>query len=100
MPVYMIEREIPGAEKLTDEELMGITNTSNDAVGELERPYTWCYSFVAGDKIYCVHEAESADDIREHAKLGGFPCNLVAEITSCFDSTGPCALPVPATAHA
>jgi hypothetical protein len=89
----MIEREIPGASKLTDEELRGITATSNDAVAQLENPYSWCYSFVAGDKIYCVHKAESEDDIREHARLGGFPVTLVAEIAACFDSNGPRALP-------
>ena len=93
MPIYMIEREIPGANKLTDEELRGITATSNDAVAELDKPYTWCYSFVAGDKCYCIHEAQSADDVREHARLGAFPANLVEEITACFDSTGPRELP-------
>ena len=66
MPTYLIEREVPGASRLTDEELRGITTTSNNAVAELNRPYTWLHSYVAGDKIYCVHEAESADVIREH----------------------------------
>lgn len=88
MPTYMIEREVPGANKLTDEELLGITTASNDAVEQLDKPYTWCYSFVAGDKIYCVHEAQNEDDVREHARLGGFPATLVEEITACFDSTG------------
>ena len=94
MPTYLIEREIPGAHNLTDEELRGITATSNDAVATLERPYEWCHSYVAGDKIYCVHEAESADVILEHAKRGGFPANLVAEVTAVFDRTGPRSLPV------
>ena len=68
MPTYLIEREIPGASKLTDDELRGITQTSNDAVDGLDRPYTWRHSYVAGDKIYCVHEAESAEDVLEHAR--------------------------------
>ncbi|MGH2906879.1 MAG: DUF4242 domain-containing protein [Solirubrobacterales bacterium] len=93
MPCYMIEREIPGAHKLTDEELRGITATSNQAVSELENEYTWCYSFVAGDKVYCVHEAESIEDVKEHGRRGGFPVNLVAEITACFDSSGPREIP-------
>jgi Nickel responsive protein SCO4226-like len=82
------------ASKLTDEELRGITHTSNDAVAALSRPYTWRYSFVAGDKIYCVHEARTAEDILEHSRGGGFPANLVSEITAVFDSTGPRQLPV------
>ena len=57
-------------------------------------PYTWINSYVAGDKIYCVHEAETAADALEHARRGGFPANLVAEISACFDSTGPRKLPV------
>ncbi|MBJ7328619.1 MAG: DUF4242 domain-containing protein [Solirubrobacteraceae bacterium] len=94
MPTYLIERQIPGAEKLTDDELRGITAKSNDAVSELERPYTWHHSYVAGDKIYCVHEAESADVILAHARGGGFPANVVSEIVAVFDSTGPREMPV------
>jgi uncharacterized protein DUF4242 len=94
MPTYLIEREIPGASELTDEELRGITTKSNEVVDGLDSPYTWCHSYVAGDKIYCVHQAESAEVVLEHARTGGFPANLVAEISACFDSTGPRTLPV------
>ena len=94
MPTYIIEREIPGASQLTHDELRGITTKSNETVESLDKPYEWRHSYVAGDKIYCVHEAESADVILEHARKGGFPANLVAEISNCFDSTGPRALPV------
>ena len=93
MPTYLIEREIPGASQLTEDELRGITQKSNGVVENLERPYTWRHSYVAGDKIYCVHEAESADDVLEHARCGGFPANLVSEVASVIDSTGPRGLP-------
>jgi hypothetical protein len=93
MPTYIIEREIPGASNLQDDDLRGITKTSNDVVEGLTCDYTWRHSYVAGDKIYCVHEAESADDVLEHAKRGGFPANLVAEVSAVFDSTGPRNLP-------
>jgi hypothetical protein len=94
MPTYLIEREIPGASHLTDDELRGITQKSNEVVEDLERPYTWRHSYVAGDKIYCVHDAENADVVLEHARGGGFPANLVAEVTAVFDSNGPRDLPV------
>ena len=94
MPTYLIEREIPGASNLTDEDLRGITATSNDVVENLQCDYTWRHSYVAGDKIYCVHEAESPEDVLEHARRGGFPANLVAEVSATFDSTGPRSLPV------
>jgi Protein of unknown function (DUF4242) len=89
MKTYVIEREIPGAGQLTHEELRGITSTSNDAVKSLGKPYKWLHSYVAGDKVYCFHQAENAEVIREHASAGGFPANLVSEVTSVFDSTGP-----------
>jgi hypothetical protein len=94
MPTYLIEREIPGASNLTDEELRGITATSNDVVAGLSRPYTWRHSYVAGDKVYCVHEAEAVEDVLEHARCGGFPANLVAEVAAVFDASGPRAMPV------
>jgi hypothetical protein len=94
MPTFLIERQIPGASKLTDDELRGITTKSNDTVERLDRPYTWRHSYVAGDKIYCIHDAERAEDVLEHARGGGFPANLVAEVTAVFDSSGPRDLPV------
>ena len=93
MKTFLIEREIPGANKLTDDELRGITGTSNEAVASLNKPYEWLHSYVAGDKIYCVHSAESEDVIREHATTGGFPANLVSEVTAVFGRGGPRELP-------
>ena len=93
MKTFLIEREIPGASELSVDELRGITTTSNDAVASLNKPYEWLHSYVAGDKIYCVHQAESEDVIREHAQTGGFPANLVVEVANVFDRTGPRDLP-------
>jgi hypothetical protein len=93
MKTFLVEREIPGAGQLTHDQLRGITSTSNDAVASLRRPYNWLHSYVAGDKIYCVHQAENAEVIKEHARVGGFPANLVVEVASVFDSTGPRDLP-------
>jgi len=81
---FIIEREIPGAGELSQEELASIARTSNEAVASLGVPYTWVNSYVAGDKIYCVHEADDADAIIEHARRGGFPANLVTEVANEF----------------
>jgi hypothetical protein len=89
MKTFVIEREIPGASQLTHQQLRGITSTSNDAVASLDKPYEWLYSYVAGDKVYCFHRADDAEVIREHARVGGFPANLVVEVASVFDSGGP-----------
>lgn len=87
MRKFLIEREVPGAENLTHEELQAIAQTSNNAVGEMGKPYHWVQSFVAGNKIYCVHIAEDEETIREHARCGGFPANVVSEIKAVIDSS-------------
>ena len=93
MKTFVIERDIPGASQLTHDELRGITRTSNEAVDSLDKPYKWLHSYVAGDKVYCFHQAEDESVIREHSRRGKFPANLVAEVASVFDSTGPRGLP-------
>lgn len=82
MPTFIIEREVPGADKLSKDELCAISAKSNEVVAGLGVPYTWITSYVAGDKIYCVHEAPSAEVIRQHAELGGFPANKITEVAA------------------
>ena len=84
MPRFIIEREIDGAQDLTGEQLAEIARTSNDAVASLGVPYTWVNSYVAGDKIYCVHEAEDVETILEHARRGGFPADVVSVVAHEF----------------
>jgi len=82
MPTYVIEREIPGADKLTSDELRDIAAKSNEVAAGLGMPYRWVTSYVAGDKIYCVHEADSAAVIVQHSQVAGFPANKVTEVTA------------------
>ena len=82
MPTFIIEREIAGADRLSANELKEISAKSNEVVAGLGVPYKWLTSYVAGDKIYCVHEAESAEIIERHAREGGFPANKVTEIAA------------------
>jgi hypothetical protein len=84
MKRFIIEREIPGASELTPAQLADISKTSNAAVASLGVPYNWVNSYVAGDKVYCVHEAEDADMILEHARRGGFPANKVTMVANEF----------------
>jgi hypothetical protein len=86
---FVIERHIPGASELTTEQLRDISITSNTVVDGLGVPYTWHHSYVAGDKVYCVHETDDPATIREHARRGGFPADLVVEVAATIDpSTG------------
>ena len=82
MPTYLIERDIPGASKLTAQELKEISAKSNDVVARLGAPYKWITSYVAADKFYCVHEAENPELIRRHASRGGFPVTQITEIAA------------------
>ena len=70
MATFLIERTVPGAGQLTPEQLKEIASTSNQVVDGLGVAYTWHRSYVAGDKIYCLHETDDADTVREHARRG------------------------------
>ena len=79
--MYVIEREIPGAGKLTPEQLQAISQTSCGVLDEMgEDNIQWLHSYVTGDKIYCVYLAKNEELVREHAQKGGFPANSVAEV--------------------
>jgi Nickel responsive protein SCO4226-like len=84
MKRFIIEREIPGASELPEGQLAEIARTSNAAAASLGVPYTWVTSYVAGDKVYCVHEADDEDTIREHSRRGGFPANAVTAVAAEF----------------
>ena len=85
----MIERELPGAGKLSAEELQGISQKSNSVISSLGPDIRWLQSFVSDDKIYCVYVAPDKDILFEHARCGGFPANTVTEIATTIDpSTG------------
>src|SRR5262249_34248786 len=87
MPKFIIEREIPGAGKLSPKELQGISQKSCSVLHKLGPQIQWVESYVTGDKIYCVYIAPNADMIREHAKQGGFPANKISEIKSVISPT-------------
>ena len=89
MPKYVIERELPGAGQLSQEELRGISQKSNQVLSGLGPEIHWLESWVTDDKIYCVYVAPDEDIILEHARCGGFPANKVSKVSNHIDpSTG------------
>jgi len=84
MKRFIIEREIPGASELTEAQLVEIARTSNAAVDSLGVPYRWVKSYVFGDKMICVHEADDEAVIREHSRRGGFPVTSVTVVANEF----------------
>ena len=87
MPKYVIERELPGAGKLTPQELKGISQKSCQVLRNLGPEIQWVQSFVTDDKIYCVYVAPNAEMIHEHAQRGGFPADRITEVKSVIDPT-------------
>jgi Protein of unknown function (DUF4242) len=87
MPKYVIEREIPGAGKLTAAELQGISAKSCGVLRNLGPAIQWVESYVTDDKIYCVYIAPNEKMVREHASQGGFPANKVSEVRTMIDPT-------------
>lgn len=80
MKTYLIERDIPGAGKLTPEQLKAISQKSCAVLKQMGPKIEWIQSYVTGDKIFCVYKAQNEELIREHAKKGGFPANKIMEI--------------------
>jgi hypothetical protein len=87
MPKFVIERNIPGAGKLTQEQLVGISQKSCGVLKQMGPQVQWVESFVTDDKIYCVYIASDEAAVREHAALGGFPANSVAQVRRMIDPT-------------
>lgn len=87
MPKFVIEREIPGAGKLSAAELQGISQKSCGVLQELGPSVQWVESFVTGDKIYCVYIAPDEASVRKHAEMGGFPANVISQVVTKIDPT-------------
>ncbi len=87
MPKFLIEREIPGASGMSQQQLQAISEKSCSVLRNLGPEIQWVHSYVTCDKIYCVYIAPNEQMVREHARLGGFPVNRVSEIKSIIDPT-------------
>lgn len=87
MPQFVIERDMPGAGKLTGEELKGASQGSCNVLRQLGPDIQWVHSYVTDDKIYCVYRAPSAELIRQHAEMAGFPANSIAQVRATIDPT-------------
>jgi hypothetical protein len=87
MPKFVIEREIPGAGKLTPDQLQGVAQKSCGVLREMGPQIQWLESFVTDDKIYCIYIAPDEAAVRKHAEMGGFPANSIAQVRTTIDPT-------------
>lgn len=87
MPRFVIEREIPGAGKLTQDQLQAISQKSCTVLNGMGPKIQWVESFVTDNKIYCIYVAPDEATVREHARQGGFPANAVSQVRRMIDPT-------------
>jgi len=87
MPRHVIERDLPGAGKLSRQELQAVSQKSCGVLGKLGTQIQWVHSYVTDDKIYCIYLAPDEKLIREHARLGGFPANRISAVKAVIDPT-------------
>lgn len=88
MPKFLIQREIPGAEKLTPAELQAISAKSVGVISGLNHEghdIQWVHSFISDNKITCVYIAPDEKTLREHAIRGSFPANGITEVKGMID---------------
>jgi hypothetical protein len=85
MPQFVIEREIPGAGKLSDAELQAVARKSVGVLKDMGPEIKWLHSYVTGDKVYCVYLAPDEETVREHARRGGFPANRISAVRRMID---------------
>ena len=87
MPKFVIERDIPGAGKLSPGELQSISMKSCGVLQNMGPKIQWLQSYVTDDKIFCVYIAPDEAAVLEHARQGGFPANRVSRVRTIIDPT-------------
>jgi hypothetical protein len=87
MPKYVIEREIPGAGKMTPSDLKAAAQKSCAALEKLGTDIQWVHSYVTADRIYCVYNAANEEIVTKHANASGFPANRISQVFAIFDPT-------------
>ena len=85
MPKFLIERDLPGAGKLTPKQLQEVSEKSCTVLQAMGPKIQWLQSYVTDDKIYCIYRAPSEELVRQHAKEGGFPANKISQVRSIID---------------
>jgi hypothetical protein len=80
MPKYIIERNVPGVEKLEGRDRQAAALKSVRALREIGPDIQWVHSYISGDKTHCVYVADNEDLILKHAEKSGFPANKITEV--------------------
>ena len=87
MPQFVIERDVPGAGKLSESELRDLSLRSLEVLTQMGPQIQWLHSYVTEDKVYCGYLAPDEDTIREHARRVGIPADRVSAVRRLIDPT-------------
>lgn len=87
MPKFVIERDLPGAGNLSDEQFQKVAEKSCDVLRSLGSDIQWVQSYVSADKLYCVYIAKDEHLLHEHAERGGFPLTRISKVERMLDPT-------------
>ena len=89
MPEYVIEREVPEAGTLTDDQLKDLSLQSLNVIQGLGHSVQWLHSYVCDNKVYCVYLSPDESLIREHASRLGLPADRIARVRRLLDPARP-----------
>ena len=87
MPQFIIEREVPGAGSLSEEQIRDLSLHSLKTLNEMGPQIQWLHSYVTEDKVYCVYLAPDEQSIREHSRKSGIPANRISAVRRLLDPT-------------
>ena len=85
MQQYVIEREVPGAGSLSENQIREMSFRSLQALKDMGPQIEWLHSYVTEDKVYCVYLAPNEDVIREHARRTGIPADRISAVRRLID---------------
>jgi hypothetical protein len=85
MPEFMIERDVPGAGQLSEEDIREMSLRSLEALSEIGSKIQWLHSYVTEDKVYCIYLAPDEETIRDHAVRARIPADRVSAVRRLID---------------
>jgi hypothetical protein len=85
MPKYLIRREVHAVGTMTPDQLHDLSAKSNAVLAQVGEGIQWVQSYVTGNRLFCVYNADNEAKIREHARIGGFPCDEITQISGIID---------------
>ena len=83
-----IRDRIEGASQIPSDKLDEIGQGSESvliAMRKEEKKIEQEHSYIAGNNVFCIYNAESEDIIKEHAERAGVPANEITLISSILE---------------